>query len=329
MSANVKASINGQKEYEGYAYFFKGTQYMKYDWAADGMVAGYPASISAWNFPGAFANGVDAGVKGNNGKTYFFRGNQYIRYDWAADAPDPGYPKSLSVWNFPGAFASGVDAAVEGQGKYKGKLYFFKGSQYLRYDLAKDAVDPGYPQPITAWNLPDAYNGGVDSALNGQGEYAGKLYFFKGGEYVRYDWATDKADQPSKSISAWGLGSATPGGKIPGGKIPGSGKTDEDGNRRLASGSWNSDARLAYQGGQIMHFKVTNVNILGTTITIRSNLGGKKSILIPPLMTVDIRFDCFGGEPMGWTFNVSTDSDAFIVTWELYSSWIPGDAPNR
>jgi hypothetical protein len=315
----VQSSINGQKAFEGFAYFFNGEYYYKYDWATDRLVGSYN-SISAWNFPGAFAKGLDAGVKGNNGKTYFFRGNQYIRYDWAADAVDPGYPKSLSVWNFPGAFASGIDAAVEGEGAYKGKLYFFKDSQYIRYDLAKDAVDAGYPKPLSAWNLPAKYNTGVDSALAGKGEYAGKVYFFKGGEYVRYDWDLDKADQPSKSIKAWGL----PSNVVPGTQKR-KGKTDEDGNALLDSGSWNGAARLACKGGQVMHFKLSNANVLGTTITIRSNKAGKKSLILPPFMTMDVTFDYFSDRPINWEFNISTDSDAFIVTWELYSSWIPGD----
>jgi hypothetical protein len=77
-----------------------------------------------------------------------------------------------------------------------------------------------------------------------------------------------------------------------------------------------------------MHFQVKNVNVLGTTLSINSNLGGNKSLIILPQQTADMRFDCFGSEPMGWTFDVSTDSDAFIVAWQLFSSWIPGDPAN-
>jgi hypothetical protein len=104
--------------------------------------------------------------------------------------------------------------------------------------------------------------------------------------------------------------------------------TDSEGFKSLDSGTWNNSATLNYQGGQVMHFQVKNVNVLGTTLSINSNLGGNKSLIILPQQTGDIRFDCFGSEPMGWTFDVSTDSDAFIVAWQLFSSWIPGDPAN-
>jgi hypothetical protein len=108
----------------------------------------------------------------------------------------------------------------------------------------------------------------------------------------------------------------------------GTDNTDSEGFKLLDSGSWNNSTTLNYQGGQVMHFQVKNVNVLGTTLSINSNLGGNKSLIILPQQTGDIRFDCFGSEPMGWTFDVSTDSDAFIVAWQLFSSWIPGDPAN-
>lgn len=109
----------------------------------------------------------------------------------------------------------------------------------------------------------------------------------------------------------------------------GSSGTDADGRRLLGQGSWNGATSKSYQGGQGMHYQLKNVNALGTTITINSNLGGNKSLLILPQQTADMQFDCFGTEPMGWTFDISTDSDAFIVAWTLYSTWLPGDPPNQ
>jgi hypothetical protein len=82
-----------------------------------------------------------------NSKAYFFRGAQYIRYDIAKDKADPGYPRAIAgAWpGFPASFAAGVDAAVVWN---NGKAYFFKGSDYIRYDIAADKTDAGYPKPI-------------------------------------------------------------------------------------------------------------------------------------------------------------------------------------
>lgn len=98
----------------------------------------------------------------------------------------------------------------------------------------------------------------------------------------------------------------------------------EPSEKFLAGGGWTGSENIKYKGGQLMHFKVTNTNILGTTITISSNHAGRQSLIIPPLSTVDINFTLFGDEPIDWTFDISTDSDVFVVTWKLYSTWVPG-----
>lgn len=322
----IQAASNGEKSFNGFAYFFNGNQYWKYDWKKDKMVDGYPMSIDLWKFPGSFAQGIDAALEGEGqyaGKVYFFKGDEYIRYDWDKDAVDQGYPKKLSAWNLTGVFSTGIDAAVNGKGAYRGKAYFFKGNQYVRYDWKTDKVDNGYPQPISAWNLPAPFDKGVDAALNGKEAFEGKLYFFKGDQYMRYDWASDRPDNNGiKNISAWGIKSNGSNNK------PAAILTDTEGRRLLTAGVWNSSSTLKIKGGQSMHFEIKNVNVLGTTITITSNLGGKKSIIIAPLQTVHLIFDCFGNEPMGWSFNIDTNSDAFIVGWKLFSTWVTGDPPN-
>jgi hypothetical protein len=79
-----------------------------------------------------------------------------------------------------------------------------------------------------------------------------------------------------------------------------------------------------------MNFVVHNGNVLGTTLTIEADTGEKHSAVIPPGVTDDTNFSfsIFGPEPRTWNFDVSTNSDAFVVTWCLYSTWIPGDPPN-
>lgn len=103
---------------------------------------------------------------------------------------------------------------------------------------------------------------------------------------------------------------------------------DSAGRRLSTSGSWNGNASLDVQGGQGMNFVLKNLNVLGTTISIASNLGGAKSANLLPQVPQELEFDCFGSEPMSWHFDITTESDAFLVGWELYATWLPGDPPN-
>ena len=135
-------------------YFFKGSQYLRVDpangWAVE---PGYPKAIAGnWpGFPANFAAGVDVALWSKpTQKIYFFKGNQYLRVDPAAGwAVEPGYPKPIAGnWpGFPASFAAGIDAASWGEPNQK--IYFFKGTRYVRVDPANGwQVDPNYPQPI-------------------------------------------------------------------------------------------------------------------------------------------------------------------------------------
>jgi hypothetical protein len=141
-------------------YFFKGNQYIRVDPNSGWVVeVGYPKPIAGnWpGFPAAFANGIDAALYSKpNQKLYFFKGNQYIRVDpnngWNVD---PGYPKQIAGnWpGFPAAFANGVDAAEWAE--FNQRIYFFKGTRYIRVNPANSwNVDGGYPRSINInWRM--------------------------------------------------------------------------------------------------------------------------------------------------------------------------------
>jgi hypothetical protein len=145
----------------GKAYFFDSTNYVQYDLATGKVDAGAPKPVNG-NWPGLGTAPIDAVVRWpTNGKAYFFSGSKYFRYDIATNTVDTNWPKPIAGnWlGFPAAFAAGVDAAVVWD---NGKAYFFKGSQYLRYDIALNKTDPGYPLPI-AGNWPGLFTSSLDA----------------------------------------------------------------------------------------------------------------------------------------------------------------------
>lgn len=107
-------------------------------------------------------------------------------------------------------------------------------------------------------------------------------------------------------------------------------EADSDGRRLLTTGSWTADSApdVTVQGGQVMHFAVKNANVLGVSLSIKAQTGEEHGMIILPGTTGDYVFSQFGSEPMGWRFTPSITSDAAVVTWKLYSTWIPGDPPN-
>ncbi len=133
---------------------------------------------------------IDAALPWGN-KIVFFMGPDVTLYDKGSQAVDSGFPVPIGPdfgpRGVPG-WDRDFDAAINWG---NGKLYVFKGSQYMRYDIANDACDPGYPKPINNKTWPGLWTSGIDAVVNWGN---GKAYFFKGGEYIRYSIADDRAD---------------------------------------------------------------------------------------------------------------------------------------
>jgi len=178
------------------AYFFRGRKYVRYDvdpvTGAESVNLGvYPRDVgAAWTaMPESFRTGIDAVVSWPDGFVYFFKGSKYVRWDATNDTVDAAiYPRDISDgWRaFPASFAAGIDAAINWG---DGRVFFFKGAKYIRYDIADDTVDPAiYPRDISdGWSdFPAAFAAGVDAAVNWGN---GSAYFFKGGQYLNYDIA--------------------------------------------------------------------------------------------------------------------------------------------
>ena len=170
---------------------------ISYNLAADQTDQAHPNNVPEF-LPGLWTSGMTAALNWGNGKVQIFRGNEYIRYDLASRSADPGYPKPVNNNSWPGLWTSGIDAAYNNG---NGKAYFFRNVEYIRYDIAKGRVDPGYPKPVNEKNWPGLFDlGPIDSAVNAGN---GKVYFFSGGRYLRYDIAKDRTDSGyPKQISA-------------------------------------------------------------------------------------------------------------------------------
>jgi hypothetical protein len=156
-------------------YFFAGSSYIRVSRSDIGpgtVDAGYPAPISNWGWGSFGSSGIEAALW-LGPKCYFFKGTEYIRVSREETGPgtvDKGYPRPISNWNW-GAFgANGINAALFSETA----LYFFSGSQYIRYTLNVSADDPnnrdtfdaGYPQQISSsWGWGNFGRDGIDAAL--------------------------------------------------------------------------------------------------------------------------------------------------------------------
>lgn len=121
---------------------------------------------------------------------YFISGGSYARYNTASDQIDAGYPKALANgWSgiVPTGFADGFDSGID---LGSGKLFLFKGSEYIRIDQQSNTVDGANRSIAEAWGgFADAgFTDSIDAAIN-WGD--GNAYFFRGDSYIQYDIATD------------------------------------------------------------------------------------------------------------------------------------------
>ncbi|MDF1663155.1 MAG: hemopexin repeat-containing protein [Planctomycetota bacterium] len=143
--------------------------------------------LSALIAPGiAQAQSVDAALQNEKGAQIIF-GERVLTGAIPSNIKKPGSVSTV-VKSWQGAWAKGIDAALYWKDN---KCYFFKGSEYLRFDLKSGTVDKGYPRPIKG-NWPGLWDSGIDAAVNWGN---GKAYFFKGSNYIRYSIEDDKADK--------------------------------------------------------------------------------------------------------------------------------------
>jgi hypothetical protein len=206
-SKNIDAAFKSADEKK---YFvFKDDMYVEYyinkDNISDTLGATAPLTIKD-NWPGLNkfidgANNIDAAFCDSKGeKYYFFKGIQYIRYYIKKREVDKGYPKIIS---FPLRW-KGLEDFKDGAGNFDSilksndskKYYFFKGDEYIRYDIEKEKADKGYPKKINEnWIGLNSFNRKstkIDTVIVNSDNT--KYYFFMGDEYISYDIEKNFAD---------------------------------------------------------------------------------------------------------------------------------------
>jgi len=138
-------------------FFFADNTYSRYDISADRVDSGYPQPVtnSTWPGLGSYISRMTGAVNWPNGKVYIFLNDgTYLRYDLQADHVDAGYPMRIDHGTWPGLapYAGHITSAVNWN---NGKAYIFLDNDtYLRYDVAGDHVDSGYPMAINGQNWP-------------------------------------------------------------------------------------------------------------------------------------------------------------------------------
>jgi hypothetical protein len=192
------------------AYFLKGDQYVRFDVAMDAVDAGYPLPIAdGWRGLDEldFAANLDAAVDLGEGdrEVHLFKGGEVVVVDEESNAVKGASPLSIAeAW--PGLAAAGFDVAIDAAfADDSGTGFFFEGSQYVSVDLATRQLRGGPSRAIAdGWAGMETVNfeRDIDAALHWS---TGKVYFFKGGLFVRYDIASESVDEgyPAKIAAFW------------------------------------------------------------------------------------------------------------------------------
>ena len=135
---------------------------------------------------------IDAAIQWVDEKVYFFVGDSFYGYDLSSGTPKldriEGIVRPIvPEWSGQKMFSSDIDAVVLGR---NGRAFFFRGDQYLAYQVGQ-GVEADFPKQYATHWPGITFESGVDTAIYWNNS---KAYFFKGEWYVRYDRDRDHVD---------------------------------------------------------------------------------------------------------------------------------------
>lgn len=147
-ASSIMTACNGP---DGKVFFFLSDgQYVRFDLKSDRVdQPPKPISDRTWPGLGRHATAIQSAVAWKDDKIMFFLNDgSYVRYDLGRDRVDDGYPKRVDDKTWPG-LARYRESLGGMLNPGSGKVYMFlNDGSYLRYDMAADRVDSGYPKPV-------------------------------------------------------------------------------------------------------------------------------------------------------------------------------------
>jgi Hemopexin len=138
------------------ALFFEKSDTLLYDLQTNKVIGAtqkFAQRFQQW--PAAWNDGADSAVLWNDGRAFFFRKDQFLVVDAARGiVTKPPAPIAGNWKDWPATWKGKIGAIMPywGDGE-KGKMVFFSGSEYLRFDVASNAVE-GSPRRIAEGQWP-------------------------------------------------------------------------------------------------------------------------------------------------------------------------------
>ncbi|XP_069494838.1 matrix metalloproteinase-18-like [Ambystoma mexicanum] len=152
---------------------------------------------------------IDTFISTKNGSIYVLKGKHFWELNQMSKnlGPKKGYPQLItSKWKLPAS----IDASIRMQnpvGEQDGKLFFFKGNQYWKFD--QDQMEAGYPKKIAEGfpgvpaDLDAAFTQPAIIAKSGKIIRGERIFFIKGDQYILYDPAIGNSTQPQSLSEHW------------------------------------------------------------------------------------------------------------------------------
>ncbi|MEU8547165.1 cell surface protein [Streptomyces roseoverticillatus] len=150
---------------------------------------------------------------------YMIRGGWAVHHDAASTAPPRRGNALRDLWpQLPATYLSGVDATCSTDTQ---RVYFFKGSTCVLYDIARNEPVGGAAPAQIGDKLPGLRTGAPDFTQGvdaGMAASDGTVYLFRGGQFVNYDLETDEVLEQGTLEKDW-ANDDFPGSEVYGGVV--------------------------------------------------------------------------------------------------------------